>query len=101
MNNIGKDNWREVQWILIYLRGTTSHALCFGGSYIVLQLYVDAYMARDKDSWRSTRVYVFTIDGTTVSWISKLQKVVALSTMEAQYVPTTKASKEMICTTTF
>ena len=39
---------------------------------------------------------MFTIGGTTVSWISKLQKVVALSTTEAEYVAITEASKEMI-----
>ena len=32
MNNPGKEHWKAVQWILRYLRGTTSHALCFGGS---------------------------------------------------------------------
>ena len=30
MNNAGKENWKAVHWILRYLRGTTSHALCFG-----------------------------------------------------------------------
>ena len=40
MNNPGKEHWKAVQWILRYLRGTTSHALCFGGSDIVLQGYV-------------------------------------------------------------
>ena len=29
MNNLGKEHWKAVQWILRYLRGTTSHALCF------------------------------------------------------------------------
>jgi hypothetical protein len=53
-------------------------------------------MAGDKDSRRRTTVYVFTIGGTIVSWISKLQKVVALSTTEVEYVSATKASKEMI-----
>ena len=50
MNNLGKENWREVQWILRYLRGTTSHALCFGGSNIILQGHVDIGMEGDKDS---------------------------------------------------
>ena len=44
MNNPGKENWKAVQWILRYLKGTTSHALCFGGSDIVLQGYVDVYI---------------------------------------------------------
>ena len=36
MNNLGKEHWKAIQWILRYLRGTTSHALCFGGSDTVL-----------------------------------------------------------------
>jgi hypothetical protein len=78
------------------LKGTSTHALCFGGSNTILQGYVDSYMAGDKDSRRSTTRYFFTIGGTTISWISKLQKVVALSTTEAEYVVATEASKEMI-----
>jgi hypothetical protein len=31
MNNPGKEHWEAVKWILRYLRGTTTHALCFGG----------------------------------------------------------------------
>ena len=50
---------------------------------VVLQGYVDTDMAGDKDKKRSTTGYVFTMGGTAISWISKLQKVVALSTMEA------------------
>jgi hypothetical protein len=96
MNNPGKEHWEVVKWILRYLRGTSNHALCFGGSETVLQGYVDSDMAGDKDSRRSTTGYVFTIGGTTVSWISKIQKVVALSTIEAEYVAATEASKEMI-----
>ena len=96
MNNLGKEHWKAIRWILRYLRGTTSHALCFGGSDIVLQGYVDAYIAGDKDSRRSTTGYVFTMGGTTISWISKQQKVVALSTSEVEYVVATEASKEMI-----
>jgi hypothetical protein len=52
-------------------------------------------MAGDKDNKRSTTGYVFTIGGTVVSWISKLQKVVALSTTEVEYVAAIEASKEM------
>jgi hypothetical protein len=96
MNNPSKEHWEAVKWILGYLRGTSTHALCFGGSDTVLQGYVDSDMVGDKDSRRSTIGYVFTIGGIEISWISKLQKVVSLSTTEAGYVFSTEASKEMI-----
>ena len=53
-------------------------------------------MAGDKDRRRSTRGYFFIVGGTTISWISKLEKVVALSSTEAKYVVAIEASKEMI-----
>ncbi|KAH9312787.1 hypothetical protein KI387_027822, partial [Taxus chinensis] len=53
-------------------------------------------MAGDLDGRRSTTGYIFTVGGMIVSWISRLQKVVALSTTEAEYVAATEASKEMI-----
>ena len=53
-------------------------------------------MAGDRDNRRSTKGYVFTVGGTVVSWVSKLQSVVALSTIEAEYVAAIEASKEMI-----
>jgi hypothetical protein len=84
------------KWILRYLRGTNTHALWFGGSYIVLQGYVDLDMVGDKYRRRSTTRYVFIVGGIIVSWISKLQKVVALSTMKEKYVVSREASKEMI-----
>jgi hypothetical protein len=96
MKNQGKEHWEEVKWILRYLKGTSTHALCFGGSDTFLEGCVDLDMAGDKDSWRSTTRYVFNISGTKISWILKLQKVVSLSTTKGEYVVATKASKEMI-----
>ena len=78
------------------MRGTTSLALCFGGSYDVIQGYVDTDMEGVKGNGRRTIGYIFTIGGTTMSWILKLKKVVSLSTMKEEYVATTEASKEMI-----
>ncbi|MCY6488237.1 hypothetical protein, partial [Actinobacillus pleuropneumoniae] len=54
MNNPGKEHWMAVKWILRYLKGTTNQALCFDGSNISLQGYVDADMAGDGDDRRST-----------------------------------------------
>ena len=96
MENPRNEHWQAVKWILRYLRGTNTHTLCFGGTHICLQGYVDADMAGDKDTRRSTTGYVFTIGGTAVSWASKLQKIGSLSTTEAEYVALTEASKEIL-----
>ena len=85
-----------MKWILRYLRVTSTHALCFQGNQNILQGYVDANMAGDKDSFQSTTSFVFTIGGTAVSWASKLQKLVLLSTTKAGYLALTKASKELL-----
>ncbi|CAA0807701.1 Pentatricopeptide repeat-containing protein -chloroplastic [Striga hermonthica] len=50
----------------------------------------------DLEKRRSTTGYVFTYGGTAVSWISKLQKIVTLSTTEAEYVAVTEAAKELV-----
>ncbi|KAE8661431.1 putative WRKY transcription factor 4 [Hibiscus syriacus] len=50
---------------------------------------------------RSTTGYVYTLGGTTVSWVSQLQKIAALSTTKAEYVVVTEASKEMVCLQSF
>ncbi|KAE8695627.1 Potassium transporter 10 [Hibiscus syriacus] len=96
MNNPGKVHWEAVKWILRYLRGTTNKTLCFKGGDTILTGYVDADLAGNVDIRRSNTGYVYTLGGTAVSWVSQLQKIVALSTTEAEYVAVTEASKEMV-----
>lgn len=71
-------------------------SLCFGRGDSLLQGFVDADLAGEIDHRRSTTGYVFTMGSTAVSWVAQLQKIVALSTTEAEYVAVTEASKEMI-----
>eukprot|EP00253_Pinus_taeda_P016143 PITA_16143 len=52
--------------------------------------------AGDLDQRRSTSGYVFNLFGSAVSWMSKKQSVVALSTIEAEYMAATHASKEVV-----
>ena len=90
-----------MKWILRYLRGTTGLALCFKQLDLGLQGYVDADKARDVDDRKSTTMYVYTLGGRAVSWVSKLQKIITLFTIEVECVAVTKASKEMIWLQTF
>ena len=57
-------------------------------------IYTD--MIHDIDDRKSTIGYVYTLGGTTVSWVSKLQKIIVLSTTDIEYLVATEASKEMI-----
>lgn len=96
LSNPGKDHWQAVKWILRYLRGTSKVCLCYGGDEPVLDGYTDADMAGDLDSRKSTSGYMMTFAGGAVSWQSRLQKCVALSTTEAEYIAATEASKELL-----
>ena len=57
---------------------------------------MDANLGGDVDSSKSTSGYIYTISGTAVSWMSRLQKCVSLSYTEAEYVAIAEAGKEMI-----
>ena len=61
-----------------------------------LQGYVDVDFAGDIDSRKSTIGFVFTLSGTAISWALNLQKIVTLSTIEAEYIVAIETRKEII-----
>ena len=96
LDNLGKKHWKAVKWILCYLRGITKKCLFFGNEKLELNDYTDADRTGDKDSRKSTSWFVTTFAGGAVSWQSTLQKCVALSTTEAEYITSTEVCKEML-----
>uniref|UniRef100_A0A2N9EH16 Integrase catalytic domain-containing protein n=1 Tax=Fagus sylvatica TaxID=28930 RepID=A0A2N9EH16_FAGSY len=96
MVNPSKEHWEAVKWIFRYLRGSSKSCLSFGSFKPVLEGYTDANMAGDLNGRKSTSGFLFTFTGAAVSWQSKLQKCVALSITEAEYIATTEAGKEML-----
>lgn len=96
MSNPGKEHWEGVKWILRYLKGSSRMCLCFRRNDLTLQGFSDADLGGDSDGGKSTTGYIFTLGGTAVSWKSKLQNRVALSTTESEYVAISEAAKEMI-----
>ena len=84
MSNLGEEHRKAIKWILSYLRGTIDTTLCYGDTEISMQGYVGSDLVGDHDSRKSTTRYVFTLDNARSSWASQLQKVVALSTTEAE-----------------
>ena len=53
-------------------------------------------MVGDVDCRKSTSGYLITFLGGAISWTSMLQKCVALSTTEAEYIAAAQAGKEML-----
>ena len=96
LENPNKEHWEAVKWIFKYLRGTSKLCLSFGKGKSVLEGYIDANMASDLDGRKSTSGYLFTFVGGAISWQSKLQKCVALSTMEVEYIATTESGKTIV-----
>lgn len=59
-------------------------------------MYSDADHGGNSDNEKSTSAYVIKMRTGAVSWSSKLQSIVALSTTEAEYVSAVSAATEAI-----
>ncbi|KAJ9524038.1 hypothetical protein QJQ45_022468 [Haematococcus lacustris] len=90
-----KQHWAAACTVLCYLKGTSEQGLLFGG-VTGLQGFTDADYAGDKDTARSTTGYLFTLIGGAISWSSRLQPTVAMSTAEAEYMAASSATKEAL-----
>eukprot|EP00794_Sanderia_malayensis_P016556 gene16556-biopygen13988 len=98
MSKPSKEHWQGVKRILRYIKGTLDYGLIFDANNTELMLsgYADADWASDAQLRKSTSGYIFQLAGSTISWRSQKQSVVALSTTEAEYVSLSSASQEAI-----
>nr|GEX08545.1 putative ribonuclease H-like domain-containing protein [Tanacetum cinerariifolium] len=86
MHQPQKNHMKAVMRILRYLKGTMGHGVLFKpNGHLVTQLYTDADWAGDKGNRRSTPGYFTIVGGNLVTWRSKKQKVVSLSSAEAEF----------------
>ena len=96
-SNPSKEHWTAVKRIMRYLKGTIDYGLCYDRSSPgECVRYSDADWAGDLKDRKSTSGYLFQICGTAVSWRSKKQTCVALSTAEAEYMALASAAQEAI-----
>jgi hypothetical protein len=94
-----------IKRIARYLVGTKDRGLTFSpDENLKLDCYVDADFAglwryeddQDPVCVKSRTGYVFTFAGCPVSWTSKLQTEIALSTLEAEYIALSTAMRELL-----
>jgi hypothetical protein len=98
-NNPGMPHWVGVKRVLRYLNASMNNKLVYGGSNGSIMApkligYCDADWASNIDDRRSVTGYVFMLAGGAVSWKTKKQPTVALSSVEAEYMAATQATKE-------
>eukprot|EP00795_Rhopilema_esculentum_P008820 gene8820-biopygen1729 len=98
-SNPSGEHWQSVKRILRYIKGTLDWGIQFDGSKeegVQLSGFVDADWGGNVNGRKSQSGYMFTICGGVVSWASKKQTSVALSSTEAEYVAACLATKEAV-----
>ncbi|KAE8681852.1 hypothetical protein F3Y22_tig00111303pilonHSYRG00095 [Hibiscus syriacus] len=95
MQNPKKPHLEAVRKILRYVKNTIDYGLLYKKCEDCrLVGYCDADYAGDHDTRRSTTGYVFKLGSGTISWCSKRQPMVSLSTTEAEYRAASMAAQE-------
>ena len=94
-----EEHWNTVKHVFRYLRGTTDRGLCFKKDHkndLGLIVHSDADWASDATDRRSTTGYCVSMSerSSLISWKSRKQPTVALSTCEAEYMALASAIQE-------
>ncbi len=96
---------KAIKRICRYLKGTETRGLEFTPTEAMeLDCYVDADFAglwhyepeQDPVCVKSRTGYVITLGGCPVTWVSKLQSEIALSTLEAEYIALSQSMRDLL-----
>lgn len=90
------EHWLAAKRVVRYLKETKSLSLRFRKTNKPLEGMADADWASSEHDRRSYTGYCFKYGGSVISWESRKQKTVALSTAEAEFMSLTEAAKEAI-----
>jgi hypothetical protein len=108
--NPGRQHWECVEWVAGYILYSLDYSITFRhprptddgpGTGIKPYRYVDSDLGGCLDTYRSTSGYVFFMAGAPVSWSSKRQGSVALSTTESEYIGLSRATQQAVWLSSF
>ena len=95
--NPSEAHWNYARYILRYLAGTSHYRLRYSGaSNAGLIAYSDSDWAEDRDDRHSTTGFIFLMAGGAISWASRRQPTVSLSSTEAEYKAASDACRQMM-----
>lgn len=91
------DDWKRVKRIYRYLRGTSDVGLLYRSNVqTTFSVFSDADHAGDEKTRRSTSGMVSINSCAAITWWSRLQHSVAISSTEAEYVAASEAANELV-----
>jgi hypothetical protein len=99
MSKLGPAHWKAAKHLFRYLRGSMDYRLTYAPDPSPSQLfttYSDADHGGNPDNGCSTSAYVVKMGTGAISWMSRLQSIVALSTMEAEFISAVSAGQEIV-----
>jgi len=94
--NFGQQHWTAAKRVLRYLKHTTECGLVYRKTGEDIQGFLDADWGASIDDRRSYTGYVFCMARAAVSWESRKQRSVALSSTEAEYMALSECAKEAV-----
>lgn len=96
-SNPGIEHWKALLHVIGYVKNTIDYGLTYSrDADLTPSAYVDADYGGCRDTRRSTSGFVFLMAGGVVTWSSKRQATVALSTVEAEYVAMSRCAQQMV-----
>ena len=97
MPNPSKLHLGAAKRVLRYIAGTSEHGIWyFKVTNFTLTGFTDSDYAGNIDDRKSTSGFLFNLGSGAISWSSKKQEVVALSTLEAEYIEATSAACQVV-----
>lgn len=95
MSNPSDEHMDEMHILFGYLKGTMFLAIKYNrGDDQISRALVDSDYGGCPDTYRLTTGWIFLLAQGPISWSSKRQKTVAMSSCEAEYVAASEATKE-------
>ena len=92
----GEEHWKSIGRMVGNLKHEATHGLRFNKPKdLAIVSMVDSDFATNKDTRKSTTGYLVTVGGCLVSWMSKAQPSVTLSSTEVEYVAASMCVTEL------
>ena len=92
-----EDHWKAAMRVVAYLRDTSNYGLSLGGEGpYTLTAYVDSDWANDPEEMKSITGFLVYLGNSLISWTSKKQKLVTLSSTEAEFIALCDVTRELL-----